>query len=106
MKRVSFKVAKAIKEAGYPFDHDVYDLLEYCERDINKWNYWSRFVNTTYPEVWLWLRREKKITIEFRSNFATYIRGIEDEIQLGANSDPQESLITAIEYLVENNLIK
>lgn len=58
MKRVSFKVAKAIKEAGYPHNH----YMSYtCSGELVSWD--SHHVHDgailypapTYLEVWLWL---------------------------------------------------
>lgn len=46
-----------------------------------------------YLEVWLWLWREKKVDKQH-----LFI--------LDPNEDPEEAIITAIEYLVTNNLIK
>lgn len=57
MKLVSFKVAKAIKESGYPYDYDDANIVENCEENESKWNFWSKLVGPTYIEVWLWLWR-------------------------------------------------
>lgn len=71
-KIVSFKVAEALKEAGYPqYRHDVGYVTEKCCDGFNVFNKGrltdnaSRRVKKisapTYLEVWLWLWREKKI---------------------------------------------
>lgn len=122
MKRVSFKVANALKESGYQqelnegtafyaenglmdvYDSELYELFDpmYCTAP-------------TYLEVWLWLWREKKIFIkvhaihkgfnyqilEYQDGWKSY--GIVDSTSY---SDPEEAIIAAIEYLVDNNLIK
>lgn len=99
MKRVSFKVAKAIKEAGYPQDelknpnsHWFYDEETKCD-----------ILRVTYLEVWLWLWREKKICIN--CNYDKYnfppMWWCNNENPLYFN-DPEEAIIAAIEYLVDN----
>lgn len=118
MKRVSFEVAKYLKEIGYP-QHSGYNYWDgyiickdtkpiieeykgedydcYCER---------LYYAPEYLDVWLWLWRIKNIKIKPIDNFATYVQGFEDELQLEGHSDPEEVIIGAIEYLVKNNLIK
>lgn len=56
MKRVSLKVAKAIKDAGYPQDYENAEDT-YTNLIGGIW------VKPTYIEVWLWLWREKKIDL-------------------------------------------
>lgn len=104
MKRVSFKVAKAIKEAGYPQDelenpdsHWFYDEETKCN-----------ILRVTYLEVWLWLWREKKICINCnydKYNFPPmWWCNNEDRINYNTPNfdDPEEAIIAAIEYLVDN----
>lgn len=106
MKKVSFNVAKAIKEAGYPqygFCNDYYNsegliVSKFCKMDK------LVFPAPTYLEVWLWLWREKKRAIELRLRPEGWM-----VLTFGVNAyyaDPEEAIIAAIEHLAENNLIK
>lgn len=111
MKRVSFKVAKAIKEAGYPqigqfrtHDSDFYapngEKESSMEFDLIPDGYvYAPF----YLEVWLWLWREKKINVipEYDQ-----ISGLFSSCGVSERDDPEEAIIAAIEYLVDKNLIK
>lgn len=110
-KRVSFKVAKAIKEAGYPqnysFNVSVYDKDEkevaigVADIPLNC----DAILAPTYLDVRLWLWREKGIEITHR--IGVNITGIEDNDAVdGVFNDPEEAIIAAIEYLVDNDLIK
>ena len=111
MKKVSFKVAKAIKEAGYPqygscdeyYSQEGRRIDKFC--DINKLIYPS----PSYLEVWLWLWREKKkdIDIIFSADEGgwTFMQN-PSPCDCGLYDDPEEAIIAAIEYLVNNNLIK
>lgn len=111
-KRVSFKVAQAIKEAGYPqygscdeyYNQEGRVIDKFC--DINKLIYPA----PTYFDVWLWLWRCKKACIgilfdegncavEIWSN-KSFLRDFENKF------DPEEAIINAINYLVDNNLIR
>lgn len=117
MKRVTFEIAKALKEAGYPqygscdeyYNHNGQVVSKFC--DINKLIYPS----PTYMEVWLWLWREKKIRIEFNDivykiydatewvdNYGYHLIYLRNKM----TTDPEESIIEAIEYLIDNDLIK
>lgn len=63
MKRVSLKVAKALKEAGYPQTdlscwYDAFGTV-FTVRPRNE----SYYVAPTYLEVWLWLWRKKDLRI-------------------------------------------
>lgn len=135
-KRVSFGVAQAIKEAGYPQGlHEMYvyaicnhrnsgamphykegellspselDECNYCESDL--------IVAPTYLDVWLWLWREKGIRFDIEDLWDVELsypeRGCASNTnQLGGIctpevSDPEEAIITAIEHLVDNKLLK
>lgn len=114
-KRVSFKIAKAIKEAGYPQEYDgiicSFDMPYYNKegeqfvpRVANK----ERFATCpTYTDVWFWLWREKKIRIHIKDFYG----GLDVSESLSSYnsvnySDPEEAIIAAIEYLVDNDLIK
>lgn len=126
MKRVSYKVAKSIKEAGYPLERfQTVSRKQFEAGHGYKYSTDESFYsespsvlhpednNTidiyycpTYLEVWLWLWREKKIGIDvsFLDNkkvcsINPYYRAIE-------LNDPEESIITTIEYLVDNDYIK
>lgn len=123
MKRVTFKVAKALKDAGYPqktrgtvfatetFIHNGTSFGMGCQitRPFGIPHKYLADI-PTYLEVWLWLWREKKACIgilfddgdcavEIWSN-KSFLRDFESKF------DPEEAIINAIEFLVENNLIK
>lgn len=137
LKIVSFKVAKAIKEAGY----DVICDYGYCVTDgipclVKTEEEWERHaINNsdmqdflactcqqvegkddctapTYLEVWLWLCREKKIKISAEiwhdkpNNWGSIIEGDTFYKELHGYNDPEEVIIAAIEYLIDNDLIK
>lgn len=114
MKRVSFKVAKAIKNAGYPLE---IKLIEEAEK--LGWNDKAFFTGMatcallpTCIEVWLWLWREKGIYIDIASSKLGTQIDIWDSEQhniMGDNtvfySSPEEAIIAAIEHLTDNDLI-
>lgn len=139
MKRVTFKVAKALKEAGYPQPqtdalgyvnrpnncyftgiHSYYDenrerRLEWKETDefhttddwvdeIEPIFYGSAIAAPVYLEAWLWMWREKHIPIEADYSFAkeNWING---GICGEGYDDPEESIIAAINYLIEKGEI-
>lgn len=117
MKRVSFEVAKAIKEVGYPQKgnaHSTYYDEQYKETFIPfECNRSRDYLAPTYLEVWLWLWREKHIEFAPTHNSIEFAQGDEslwlksiDIPELATKTDPEEAIIKAIEYLVENNLIK
>lgn len=105
MKRVSFKVAKALKEAGYP--------QENCDEYLNKYGAIDFYLghNTarpTYLEAWLWLCREKRMLLsiqEFCGEWNVYSPQAHGHIA-EHYADPEEAIINAIDHLVDNNLIK
>lgn len=103
MKRVSFKVAKALKEAGYPQD---YKNAEDTYTNLNG----GIWVKPTYLQVWLWLWREKGIKLYLVPSSLNDITVYLDlEPIYGMNEtvkDPEEAIDAALEYLVENDLIK
>lgn len=116
MKRVSFKVAEAIKKAGYPQELKEGTIF-YCENGL-KDKYDSELYELFDPmycvcpfamEVWLWLWREKKkwIDVSFSLDEGnwTFMQN-PSPCDCGLYNDPEEAIIAAIEYLVENNLIK
>lgn len=146
-KTVSFEIAKALKEAGYPQPQtDVWGYVhrpnncyftgihhywdENHERQIS-WDetnqfhitddwadeiepsfYGSAIAAPTYLEVWLWLWQVKKICINCNLDKYNLIPqwwcNNEDGINYNTPNfnDPEEAIIAAIEYLVENDLIK
>lgn len=119
LKRVSFKVAKAIKEARYPQTHGMCYYIgvdEFRPMEISRqaYNCNEHISAPTYLEVWLWLWREKGIYIDIAHYYSSdevtiwdnkynKIKGIDC---MGKYYDPEEAIIAAIEHLVTNNLIK
>lgn len=122
MKTVSFKVAKAIKNVGYPqgntdkcyltADHNqFYKEGQIVYNEEGEWTVLTKNLADipTYMEVWLWLWREKNIKLSLEPN---------DDLAECYNSkdfghliskicnEPEEAIIAAIEYLVDNNLIE
>lgn len=117
LKRISFEVAKAIKEAGYPqvgyYWYSPQGVECYSESDLDELRYVSA---PTYIDVWLWLWREKNIRFDVEDLWDAELsypeRGCASNTnQLGGIctpevSDPEEAIIAAIKYLVDNSLIK
>lgn len=123
MKIVSYKVAQAIKKAGYPQECNVH--ISYYDKD-GQYHYGSQigapkssFHGTvyapTYLDVWLWLWREKKTHIEFGDmvykiyDATEWVDGYGYHLIDLSNkvvNDPEEAIISAIRYLVDNDLIK
>lgn len=109
MKRVSFKVAQAIKEAGYPQEGDWWYSKD---GKLSDWlmPHQQEIYAPTYLDVWLWLWREKGIQITIGVDFCC-IWVPDKEVNYMSkttikNNDPEEAIIAAIEYLVNNDLIK
>lgn len=107
MRRVSFKVAKAIKDAGYTqlfIDCAYYEdnKLYHVEDPYNNCRKIIAYA-PTYLDVWLWLWN-KGICIEIKDNHYYTLAKINNQRFHG--DTPEESIIDAIEYLVDNNLIK
>lgn len=134
MKRISLNVAKALKAAGYRqrlndavilsesyndemYEFDPGDTISF-QMHIN-----STFIESydnipksillecpTYLEVWLWLWRVKEIVIQIEDDVCTAWTKDADVIYqkwYGKSvEDPEEAIISAIEDLVKNNLIK
>lgn len=121
MKQVTFKVATALKDAGYPQDLSTYQKCywSHCD-DIRLFNYdevdcldyWQLCCAApTYLDVWLWLWREKKIFIDVNKfsidlNDSRVSTLIYEKQVIFIENDPEESIKNAIEYLCDNNLIK
>lgn len=106
MKKISFNVAKVIKKAGYPQDYTefYYDYNRCVQRRTNCYVN-CQCVAPTFLEVWLWLWREKKIAIEadYSLQHGYWING---GICGESFEDPEDAIIAAINYLVDNDLIK
>lgn len=123
-KFVSFKVAKVLKEAGYwnpgtiikcSYNNGCYidDGRFYENGCVCPWN--KLYPAPTYLEVWLWLWRQKGITLE-PSKEGILVLECEDEngqlyyshniYSQDENKDPEQAIANAIEYLAKNNLIK
>lgn len=102
MKRVSFEVAKVLKEADYPQECDMYYSVPPKEQYIGR-----KIAQPTYLDAWIWLWREKGIHIEILDSkittqcYAT-INGEKDTVLF---KSPEEAIKEAINYLIENNLI-
>lgn len=100
-KRVSFKVAQVVKEAGYPQISQRFQYTYECTLVdlVRDGGICYGPVAPTYLDVWLWLWREKDLVK--MDVWDKYINDI-------ANNyiDPEEAIIAAIEYLVDNELIK
>ena len=112
-KMVSFRVAEALKEVGYPVTY----------RDFDPDGMFSKIKpTTTYIEIWLWLWKEKHIYINcmpkgntFQYCITHYKNGELEEIKAleeintidgTSYSEQEEAIVAGIEYLVDNNLIK
>lgn len=109
-KRVSFKVAKVIKDAGYPQGEtdEVYTTdgnLECfsCGGVPGLVYYDAPYV----MEVWLWLCRERHSYLSPMYDSEIHKWYI-DEFRWKREyfSDPEEAIKSAIEYLCDNDLIK
>ena len=108
-KRVSFAVAKAIKEAGYPQACGLWYNKSGVEFSYTE-DYSECYARPTYLNVWRWLWREKKYRIEIAIDKSTdkaypIINNHTDFI-FDSEEDPEEAIIAAIEYLATNDLIK
>ena len=101
-KIVSFEVAKALKEAGYPQDYK--NVVEDTYLDLNSC-VWA--VKPTYDDVLLWLWREKQIYygIDYERDLKLWFCWVKGTERFSA-SDTEEAIESAINYLVENNMIK
>lgn len=124
MKRVTFEIAKTIKDAGYPQDSQPiteigwYNRARTYTKELPQfWEGDDTFVAVapTYLEVWLWLWREGRICLEIEKLYApeSYIQrgcvcGTEqcEGFYTPEVADPEEAIIAAITYLVDNDKIK
>ena len=107
-KIVSFEVAKALKEAGYPQGKEntaYYNELGMLVKP-NIYCGGKEIADApTYIEVWLWLWREKKEYLNILPCCETQASVINHE-HIFKGLDPEKAIAKAIDYLVENNLIK
>ena len=116
MKRVSFKTAKALKEAGFPQDKGEYYYSYtghlFHEKEAEDEETESLFFEASYApyamEVWLWLWREKNIDIDIITDVNRNVIAVfgEDIDDAPVDSDPEEAIVQAIEHIVENKLLK
>lgn len=140
MKRVSFKVAKVLKEVGYPQEHNCdkyvtepckghyiwdtsnpdctskdddalydFEIGEYVDHEMYSVSIAHSVTAPTYLDAWLWLWREKTIAIDCGCDvigdnhwfsFITHLKTIK------SGKDPEEAIKEAVNYIIENNLIK
>lgn len=119
-KLVTYKIAKALKEAGYPQEFNVFGGTTCHYKNENTIQYHSAIGSyenvecaaPTYTSAWLWLWKEKKICINCNLDKYNLIPQwwCNNENGISYNTpnfdDPEEAIIATIEYLVENNLIK
>ena len=123
MKKVSFKIANALKEAGYPQGNTelcylTADLGQCTKGQVvnNIDGMWTILTKDlvdipTYLEVWLWLWREKQMTIDIiaLSHGSCGAFGWQFGERINSKvkfNDPEDAIISAIDDIVENNLIK
>lgn len=129
MKIVTFEVAKALKEAGYPQEWNDTEFYytesgelkrgdDYEGNSIEDIMYYQRYAVTApyCVEVWLWLWREKKIAIgcpyenTYNYWFANMYAENDESLKFWKYSseecnDPEEAIIAAIQYIVEQQLL-
>lgn len=96
MKRVTFEVAKAIKAAGFPQDSDIYYYDSYGKLNVYE-SYSTMCLHNGYRapfylEVWLWLWREKRKSIDIVFNGYSW----ESSENCEDCNDPEEAIIAAI----------
>lgn len=111
-KIVSYNVAKALKEAGYP--QECKDGTIYYAENGLKWKYDSETYDMyddpvyciclTYIDAWLWLWNTKNIKIEVADK--PYFAKAKVMGKFFVETNPEEAIAKAIDYLIENNLIK
>ena len=116
MKRISFKVAKAIKEAGYPQEKKdgtaLYPVKGEFKGKLCSYNSDApdrdklSIVAPTYFEVWDWLWQKQIYIIMEKSYCVVWFDSKEELKFFSVKKSPEKAIIAAIDYLVENNLIK
>lgn len=127
-KRVTFEVAKALKEAGYPqpmlgfgyaTKHQVIEFCNFNEGEIIDLDAFTPNLGDyvycpTYIDTWLWLWRKKKIAIgcPYENTYNYWFTNINAENDKSLilwkyssreNEDPEEAIAKAIDYIVKNN---
>lgn len=108
-KRVTFKVAKALKEVGYPQnttwwyspDGNVGDVIPDPED----------FAAPSYLDVWTWLSNKKHIFIDVKHHCTNCVEAyVETEIcdkgLIFNEGNEEDGIAAAIDYLVNYDLIK
>lgn len=83
MKEITKKIKDYLLSVGYPDKEKIF-----------------------YLEVWLWLWREKGIKIELSVLSSGNVCPLNQYIPVEEYSCPEEAIIAAIDYLVNNNLIE
>lgn len=119
MKQVSYKVAKAIRNVGYPqgntdkcyltTDHNhFYKEGQIVENEDGEWTVLTKNLADipTYIDVWLWLWKEKSTYIQVGREYCTLSFKWGDSCTFIMQATPEETIEKAIEYLVENDLIE
>lgn len=109
-KRVTFEVAKALKEAGYP--QDIWKCSWFYSEDgellnISNTGYYE-IPAPTYLDVWLWLWRENRIPLElfyYNRDNEWYVL-YDNYHEMPLKNDPEEAIEAAIKYIVDNGLLK
>ena len=115
MKHVSYKVAKAIKEAGFPQDVTPY---QYVTKDYSTFKE-GEVIDSFFQcaagdnvidmpsvlEAWLWLWREKQIIIKV-TGCCCFIE-INGVLKSGIpDKEPEEMIAKNIEWLVQKGWIR
>lgn len=113
-KLVTYKVAKALKEAGYPQggtpyqyvtkNYDTFKEGEVIDSFYENWAGNNVIDIPTYLSTWLWLWNTKNIQIEVADK--SYFAKAKVIGKVFVETNPEEAFAKAIEYLVTNNLIK
>lgn len=116
MRRVTFEVAKAIKEAGYPQGNNNAHYVDYegdvcfhdwAEAECAKWT--NFFAAPYYFEVWEWLWGKDTWIITLGCSWTGKARArivIDGDDVDFSGCNPEEAIASAIDYLVEFNLIR
>ena len=104
MRRIQIKAAKAIKEAGYPLEIKSIEEAEKLGWQRNAF-FTGMCTCALCPyamEVWLWLWKDKKIVIDiqYHAKSNRWVYGCY------YYKDQEEAIIAAIDYLVDNDLIR
>lgn len=112
MKRVSFKIANTIAKAGYFGKYNkicvVEQIVDSKTLILNKDHELINEEVPTYIETWLWLWRDKKLYIDVDLAIGTEetVSYLHYNLEAFESNDPEEAIKKAIEYLIDNDLIK